>query len=110
MFLNIIGATMTFHTDEKQHLTFGNGREGCTNKLLVSVDASLHLFQLIWPERKGIQTHQQPLEAPRTFKEAWVFNDVKPASGVAIDQKHDYPLEFLVVDFGTAPQSEYPVG
>ena len=109
MFLNIIGATTTIHTDEKQHLTFGNGPEGCTNQLPVSVDASLHLFQLIWPERKGIQTHQQPLEAPRTFKEAWVFNDVKPAAGVDIDQKHDYPLQFWVV-FGTAPQSEYPVG
>ena len=110
MFLNIIGATMTFHTDEKQHLTFGNGREGCTKKLPVSVDAILHLFQLIWPDWKGIQTHQQPLEAPRTFKEAWVFNDVKPAAGVDINQKHDYPLQFWIVDFGTAPQSEYPVG
>ena len=73
-------------------------------KLPVSVNAGLHLLQLVWPEGKGVEADQQSVEAPRTFKEAWVLDNVKPAAAVDVNQEQDYPLQFFIMFFEAAVQ------
>ena len=70
---------------------------GAQKKMPVLVDEGLHLLQLLWPEVKGVEAGHQSLEAPGTVEETRVFDDVKPGTPVDVSQKHDDPLQLLVL-------------